>query len=150
MKDKLIEQLEKAYQRLIQALDRIPDNQKIYDNWTKKELIAHIIGWYEEGVVGTPKILKGEKPDSFRITINNYNKRSVEKRRKMTLSKVKKEMADLHKKWLEQIKSLDEDQIIGFYGTLLGKKPINVEWMINEGISHDNAHSEELEKMDKN
>ena len=43
------------------------------------------------------------------------------------------------------VKKLNEDQITSFYGTKLGKKQINLLWMINEAISHDNAHANELE-----
>ncbi len=44
------------------------------------------------------------------------------------------------------IEELDEKQITNFYGTLLRGKPINVLWIINETISHDNEHAREIEE----
>ena len=74
---------------------------------------------------------------------------SVEKRKDKAISIILKEMQLLHKKWIEQIKKLDDKQVTDFHGTMLGKKQINLLWMINEAISHDNAHAKELEKKYK-
>ena len=57
-----MKQLKVAHQRLLKAFDLIPDVGKIIDYWSKKELMAHIAGWYEEGLVGTAKILNGDVP----------------------------------------------------------------------------------------
>lgn len=146
-KDQYLKKLEEAHKRLLEALEKLPDEKEVFEGWTKKEVMSHIAGWYEEGISGTPKILKGEKPDSFRMTINGYNKKSVTKRKSLSLEVVKKNMVSLHKQWLEQIKKLSEEQITSYYGTMLGKKKINVAWMIEEGISHDNAHAKELENI---
>ncbi len=146
MKGKYIKQLKVAHQRLLKAFDLTPDDGKIVDRWSKKEIMAHIAGWYEEGVEGVLKILNGEKPTSFKMSVNSYNKRSIEKRKNMTIEQLRDEMIKLHDQWLKQIKALDENQITDFYGTKLGKKDINLLWMIKEAISHDNAHAQELEK----
>jgi len=148
MIDKLIQNLIAANSRLLKSVALMPDKE-VVDKWSKKEILAHIAGWYEEGVDATPKILKGEKPNSFRYSINGYNKKSVEKRKDKAISIILKEMQLLHKKWIEQIKKLDDKQVTDFHGTMLGKKQINLLWMINEAISHDNAHAKELEKKYK-
>ena len=148
MIDKLIQNLIAANSRLLKSVALMPDKE-VVDKWSKKEILAHIAGWYEEGVDATPKILKGEKPNSFRYSINGYNKKSIEKRKDKAISIILKEMQLLHKKWIEQIKKLDDKQVTDFHGTMLGKKQINLLWMINEAISHDNAHAKELEKKYK-
>lgn len=74
MKDRWIKDLQEAHQRLLKVFEKVPSNRKIFGDWTKKELMAHIAGWYEEGVEGTPQILRGEKPISFRMSVNGYNK----------------------------------------------------------------------------
>lgn len=149
MKDDLIEELRLSHRRLLKALSLAPDTGKILGNWTKKEVMAHIAGWYEEfdrEIGGVAKILQGEKPVSFRFSIDGYNKRSVEERKNMSESQILKETKDSHKKFLEVLEKMDEQQIIGYYGTLLQGKPINVLWIINESIEHDNNHAKELEE----
>lgn len=146
MKNDLIKQLKEAYNRVTKALHFLPNDGKHVGDWSKKEILSHLVGWYEEGVDATPKILKGEKPNSFRMSINGYNKRSIEKRKHQTIEQIQKEGEALHNKWIKQINALHENQITEFYGTLLGKKPINLLWMIHEGIAHDNSHAEEIEK----
>lgn len=149
MKNKWIQQLEEAHQRLLRAFDLAPDNGKISGEWTKKEIMAHIAGWYEEfdreaGAVS--KILKGEKPISFRYSVDGYNKRSVKKRKNTSNSEILQEIKGCHKEFIKIIRELDENQITDCFGTILRGKPINVLWIINETISHDNEHAEELEK----
>ena len=145
IKDKLIGDLIDANSRLLRAIEKMPDNQKV-DKWSKREILAHIAGWYEEGVNGIPKILIGEKPASFRLSVNGYNKRSVEKRKDKSITQILSEMAKLHKQFIEQIRNLGDNQITEYCGTKLGKEEINVLWMINECISHDNNHAQELEQ----
>lgn len=146
MKSKLINDLVAANKRLLGALTSVPEDSKITGEWSKKQLLSHIAGWYEEGVDSLPKILKGVKPNSFRKSIDGYNRASVVKRKDKTVEQILKEMEELHTKFVKQISGLSEEQINNYYGTMLGKKQINLLWMINEAISHDNAHAEELEK----
>lgn len=149
MKDRWIKQIEDSHQRLLRAFDIAPDKEKILGTWTKKEIMAHIAGWYEEfdreaGAV--TKILKGKKPISFKYSVDGYNKRSVAKRKNMTQSEILQEIKKRHKEFIKIIRELDEKQIIDCYGTNLRGKPINILWIINETIHHDNEHAEELEK----
>ncbi len=145
MKDEYIKKLKDAHQKLLKALNLAPNEGYLFDKWSKKEIMAHIAGWYEEGVLGTSQILKGEKPTSFRMSIEGYNKRSVEKRKNMTVSEIQSEMINLHKQWLLILENLDENRLTHFYGTKLAKKDINLIWIIKEAISHDLEHAEALE-----
>lgn len=150
MQDQWIKDLQEAHQRLVKAFEKVPNEGKISGEWTKKELMAHIAGWYEEfdkevGAVG--KILQGEKPISFRMSINGYNQRSVDRRKNETQTEILSEMKILHQQFIKLIKKIDEKQITGYYGTMLREKPINVLWIINEAISHDNEHAKELENL---
>lgn len=145
MKSKIIKDLIEANKRLLKVLEKMPDSDKI-DHWSKKEILAHIAGWYEEGLEEIPKILKGGTPISFKLSINDYNKRSVEKRKNKNVLQILSEMAELHNQLIKQIRNLNDKQIVGYYGTKLGKKPRNIIWMINECISHDNDHALELEQ----
>lgn len=145
MKDKIIKDLIEANRRLLKVIAKMPDEEKV-DQWTKREILAHIAGWYEEGLEEIPKILKGETPISFRFSIDGYNKRSVEKRKNKNVPQILSEMTELHNQLIKQIRNLNDKQIVGYYGTKLGKKPRNIIWMINECISHDNDHALELEQ----
>lgn len=145
MKVDLLKQLQEAHNRLLKTTELLPNEGTVVGEWSKKEILSHIAGWYEEGVDATPKILSGEKPNSFRYSINGFNKLSVEKRRKLTLEEITQEVKKLHQKFIMLVSKLGGKQITSFNGTMLGKKPINVLWIINEEISHDNNHAKEIE-----
>lgn len=147
MKNDFSKNLLAAHHRVIKILNQIPEDQKITKDWTKCEIIAHLAGWYEEDIDAIPKILRGEKPISFRVSVNKFNEKSLKNRRNKNLSELELEMKNLHMQLIEQIESLNEKQVDEYFGTYLGKKPINVLWAINETIHHDNEHAKELEKL---
>ena|SRR3989344_301788 len=152
MKNKWIKQLKESHQRLLKAFTFTPDKGKIAGDWTKKEIMAHIAGWYEEfdrEVGGVAMILKGQRPVSFRYSVDEYNRKSVAKRKNMSKSEILDEIKKSHKQFIEMIEELDAKQITDCFGTNLRGKPINVLWIINESIHHDNNHAGELEKKFK-
>lgn len=55
-------------------------------------------------------------------------------------------MAKLHSQFIKSIKELDEKLLTGYFGTYIRGIPVNVVWIINETISHDNGHAKEIEE----
>lgn len=149
MKEDLIKQLNSARIRLLKIMSKLPDEGRLVDRWSKKEILAHIAGWEEEGVVCIPQILKGEQPKSFKMSIKQFNEDHVNKRKNKTIIDILEELSDLRDQFIIKITCLLDEQINGYYGTTLGKKQINVLWVINEAISHDNNHAKELEEKYK-
>lgn len=149
MKNNLIRQLKSTREQLLNITSKLPDEGILINKWGKKEILSHIAGWEEEGVTCIPQILHGEKPKSFRMSINRFNEESVTKRKKMTVEQILYELKEQNEDFLKQIEQLTNEQIIGFYGTKLGEKEINVLWVIHEQISHDNNHAKELEEKFK-
>lgn len=149
MKEDLITQLNSARVRLLKIMSKLPDEGRLVDKWSKKEILAHIVGWEEEGVICIPQILKGEKPKSFKMSIKRFNEENVNKRKNKTIIDILEELSDLRDQFITKIKQLPDEQINGYYGTTLGKKQINVLWVIHEAISHDNNHAKELEERYK-
>lgn len=136
-----------AHKKVVNILKKLPVSQKVTGTWTKKEVISHLAGWYEEGIDAIPKILKGERPISFKKSVNKFNELSVEKRKNLTVDQSLNEMIDLHKRLLQKLEELEHGRISGYFGTHLGKKPINVQWIIDETVHHDNEHARKLEKL---
>lgn len=146
MKNDLLSELQKAREQLLLIINKLPEDKILVGKWTKKEILAHIVGWEEETVISIPQILSGEKPRSFRISMNKFNEENVSKRKSKNIGELLNELTILRKKVIEQITDLSEEQFKNYYGTKLGKKQINVLWIINELISHDKNHTKELEK----
>lgn len=147
MRDDLIRQLKESRREFLKVLSQFPNDGKIVDKWGKKEIIAHIAGWEEEGSVCIPQILKGEKPKSFLMSIKRYNDESVTKRKGKTVKQLLDDLERLRTSFISQIKELSEKQLKGYYGTFLHKNPINVLWIIHEAISHDKTHTKQLRRL---
>ncbi|RJQ25462.1 DinB family protein [Candidatus Parcubacteria bacterium] len=144
MKDELIKDLENARKNLLEVISKIPEDFVI-DKWGKKELLAHFCGWDEEDVVCIPQILSGQKPKSLRMSMNRFNEENVSKRKDKSVKELLEEMKSSRKNFLKQLSSLTEEQITGFFGTVLGKKEINLLWIIKETIDHDKNHTKDIE-----
>ncbi len=147
MKDDLIRQLKESRREFLSVLLQFPDEGTIVGKWGKKEIIAHIAGWEEEGSVCIPQILKGEKPKSFLMSIKRYNDESVTKRKGKAVNELLVELKKFRESFISQIKKLSDEQLKGYYGTFLHKKPINVLWIIHEAVSHDKTHTKQLQKL---
>ena len=147
MRKDLIKQLKEARKLLLKAVKLYPENPS--GEWSRKKLLSHIAGWDEEfdrEVGAIPKILTGGKPTSFKYKVDNWNRISIRKRKGNSEAEILEEMNRRHSQFIKLIKSLNENQLKGFYGTKLRGKDINVLWIINEVISHDNGHAKEIEE----
>lgn len=149
MNEELVKKLIEARGFLLRVMNKLPDEGVLVDKWGKKEILAHIAGWGEEGITAIPQILHGEKPRSLKISMNRFNEENVNKRKKMTVRELLNEMSKHEDELIKVIQQLTKVQISGYFGTKLGKKDINVLWIINETIEHDNNHAKELEEKFK-
>ena len=141
--------LKETRAQLISIIESLNKETQINSEWYLRKFLAHLAGWDQEGVDSMQFILKGRKPASFRKTINGFNKSSIRLRRKLTDQQILKQMKSLHREFIKRLKSLDDNQFVGFFGTTLHKQPINILWLIQEAINHDQLHLRELKKLQK-
>lgn len=50
MKQDMIIKLVLTRKKLLSIVNKLPDERILVDKWTKKEILAHIAGWEEEGI----------------------------------------------------------------------------------------------------
>ncbi len=62
MKSKLIKRLKDSRQELVNALETISPDTGITEEWTTKEVLAHIAGWDEVSAEAIQKLAAGKEP----------------------------------------------------------------------------------------
>lgn len=144
LKDKVILELTAAKKHLLRAAELMPSSGRIGD-WSKREILAHVAGWSAAAIPDTRAILEGKEPSSFGLSPDEFNAHSVESRRNQSAETTVREINRLHRRWIKVISSLSESQITGYFGTKFDQEPLNVLWLIEQSIAHDQAHAEEIE-----
>jgi DinB superfamily len=81
--------------------------------WSVKDIIAHVSWWEEEALRHLPSIIAGERPPRYSTIyggIDAFNAMMAEQKRDLSLSDVLRQQDDTHRRLVEFIQSVSEDQ----------------------------------------
>ena len=115
-KQQLLKQLEKAWMALKESYAGLSDSQMtepgVMDNWSVKDILAHVTTWEEEALKYLPLIITGGRPPRYSQSggIDAFNAQMTEKKRGFTLSDVLKQLDDTHRQLIDYIQSVPEEQ----------------------------------------
>jgi len=107
----LIEELKNSRLSLIRAVDNFPKHRReeiLFNKWSLKDVMAHVSGWDIATIDLLKKIKKGKTPEWIG-SIYEFNKRSVEKRKKWNWQKVYKEFVRVGKEIIEEYGNVPEE-----------------------------------------
>ena len=83
--------------------------------WSVRDIIAHVTWWEEEALTHLPLILAGGKPPRYSVKyggIDAFNSRMTEQKGSLSLSDVLWARDDTHRRLIDFIQRVPEDQII--------------------------------------
>jgi hypothetical protein len=118
-KSQLLKRLDEAWNALEASYAGLPDSEMmepgVTGTWSIKDIIAHVTSWEEESLTHVPLILAGEKPPRYSVTyggIDAFNAQTTEQKRNLPLSEVLRQRDDTHRRLIEFIHRVPEDQFI--------------------------------------
>ena len=82
-------------------------------DWSVKDIIAHVTWWEEEALRHLPLIIAGDRPPRYSVTyggIDAFNAMMAERKRDVSLSDVLTQQDDTHRRLVDFIRSVPEDQ----------------------------------------
>jgi hypothetical protein len=85
----------------------------VVGDWSVKDVIAHVTWWEEEALRHLPPIISGERPPRYSATyggIDAFNAMMAEQKRDLSLSDVLTQQADTHRRLIEFIQGVPDDQ----------------------------------------
>ncbi len=83
-------------------------------DWSVKDIIAHVTWWEEEALRHLPLIIAGDRPPRYSVTyggIDAFNAMMGERKRDLSLSDVLTQQDDTHRRLIDFIQSVPEDQL---------------------------------------
>lgn len=115
----LLKRLERAWQTFKESYAGLSDAQLlepgVMGDWSARDIIAHVTWWEEEALTHLPLILAGGKPPRYSVKyggIDAFNAQMTELKRHLSLSEVLRQQDDTHRRLIEFIQNVPEDQFI--------------------------------------
>lgn len=86
----------------------------VTDEWSVKDIIAHVTIWEEEALKHLPHIIDGGRPPRYSVTyggIDAFNARMVAERSRLALAEVLQQQDDTHQQLIEFIQTIPDEHI---------------------------------------
>jgi len=118
-RSQLVKRLDQAWEALRASYAGLSDSELMEPGvtgpWSVRDTIAHVTWWEEEALTQLPLILAGGKPPRYSVTdggIDAFNARMTEQKRNLSLSEVLRQRDDTHRRLLEFIHRVPEEQFV--------------------------------------
>jgi hypothetical protein len=119
-RSQLLKRLDKAWNAFKTSFAGLPDSDMtepgVTGAWSIKDIIAHVTSWENESLTHLPLIMAGKKPPRYSLTyggIDAFNAQVAEQKRGMPLSEVLRQMDDTHRRLIDFVQNVPEDQFLG-------------------------------------
>jgi hypothetical protein len=116
---RVLERLDRAWTVFQESYAGLSDAEMLQpgvtDDWTVKDILAHVTTWEEEALKYLPLIVEGGRPPRY-VTyggIDAFNARKTEQKRVMSLAQVRRDMEETHRHLVDLIHNLPSDQLRG-------------------------------------
>ena len=163
-KSKIIRQLEKDHQYLRKIINKLTEEQitevKIIDNWTLKDIIAHLSAWAWETIDEIDRVIKDKASWQKKYETNSqedkFNRVAVEKRKSYAMDRILREWEESYQIIKNKVASLTDKewlhQSINHYWTFgrLAKTPVTVFSLFDyeyEEKSLEASHTVQIKKL---
>ena len=114
-KQQLLKQLEKAWSAIKESYEGLSDSQMtepgVIDNWSVKDILAHVTTWEEEALKYLPLISTGGRlPRYIQYGgIDAFNAQMTEQKRGLALSDVLRQLDETHHRLIDYLQSVAEE-----------------------------------------
>ena len=137
-RSELLESIEGLSRR---ELTQIP----IYDEWTIKDVLAHIIGWDQWVVEILPLILQNRADEIAEIDVEAHNHRSVEVWWDKSIDEVLVTLKSTHQQIVDAISAIDHVEI-DLRRERKGRTITIRSYVIEMMVEHERQHAIEIEQ----
>jgi hypothetical protein len=115
----LLKRLDRAWGALVDSFAGLSEPQLtkpgVVGDWSVKDILAHVTTWEEEALKYLPLILQGGSPPRYSTTyggIDAFNAQMTERKRGLSLSEVRKQMDQTHRRLIDYVQSASEEQFV--------------------------------------
>jgi hypothetical protein len=116
-REQLLQRIDTAWTAFKDAYAGLSNEQLrepgVVDDWSVKDILAHVTTWEEEALKYLPLILVEGRPPRYSATyggIDAFNAQMAKEKRDLSLSEVLRQLDDTHDRLVAYVKSVPEDQ----------------------------------------
>ena len=143
----LIQRYESSRAKMIEHLDEIDRNRKIYPLWTVREIIAHLSGWDDATIGFVRSVIDGSTPATPAIRgIDIYNAETVATREGLSYDQIYREYIETRKVLLDLIRVMPEDKVNQKFILPWGDEGTMID-MVDIFEEHEIEHAEDVRKI---
>jgi hypothetical protein len=117
-REQLLQRLEAAWFAFRDAYAGLPDADLIepgvVEDWSVKDMIAHVAWWEEEALTHLPLILAGGRPPRYATTyggIDAFNALMADRKRDLSLAEVRRQAEVTHRRLVAYLQSVPEEEL---------------------------------------
>lgn len=146
-REALIQRYESSRAKMIEHLDEIDKNRKVYPLWTVREIIAHLSGWDDATIAFIRSLVAGADPATPAVRgVDIYNAETVSTREGLSYDQIYREYIETRKTLLGLIASMPEEQVTQKYIMPWGDEGTLVD-MVDTFEPHEIEHAEDVRKI---
>jgi len=115
-RDQVLLKLEKAWNSFRESYAGLGAEQMslrgAVEDWSVKDLIAHVSWWEEESLKHLPHILEGKRPPRYSVLyggIDAFNAKMTELKRSLSLDEVMRQAVETHGRLVNYLAGVPED-----------------------------------------
>jgi hypothetical protein len=148
----IISDLEYGRSQLLKSIDGLSQREMtetpIYEGWTVKDVLAHIIGWDQRTLQTLPLMLQNRAGEVTGVEVEEHNQESVVAWRDKPLTEVLAAMKSTHQQILDILSTVDHVEI-DMRRERNGRIITVRSYVIDEMMEHDRKHALEIEQWRK-
>jgi uncharacterized damage-inducible protein DinB len=148
----IVSDLEFGRSKLLQAIEGLSQREltqvPVYQDWTIKDVLAHVIGWDQRVLKTLPLMLQNRASEVASVEVDAYNQESVAAWRDKPWVEVLATAKSIHRQVLDIIVSLDHKEI-DLRRERHGRTITIRSYVIDIMTEHDREHAAEIEQWRK-
>ena len=117
-RQQLLKKVDKAWVELKESYTGLSDAQLaepgVVENWSVRDILAHVMIWEEEALKYLPLIMEGGKPPRYSVQyggIDAFNALMTEQKRSLSLSEVLRQLDETHRQLVDYLQNVPEEQL---------------------------------------
>jgi DinB family protein len=118
IREQLLAKLDAAWTALTESYAGLPDSllaePGVVEDWSVKDILAHVTTWEEEALKYLPFIVERRTPPRYSVQyggIDAFNALRTEQKRGLSLDEVLSGMEETHRRLIEYVRGVPEEQI---------------------------------------
>jgi hypothetical protein len=116
-KGQVLDKIERTWKAFKESYAGFTDAQLLQpgvtEDWSVKDILAHVSTWEDETLKHLPHVLQGVRPPRYSVLyggIDAFNAQMTERKRSLSLSEVLRQLDETHARLVEYVQSAPEEQ----------------------------------------